>query len=381
MKQENLLPVAVAVLVIITLFLMAGKKAGWLENDFQVSIAAETVESKTITDFITANGKIQPVSEVKIIPEVSGEIVQLLVEEGDKVREGDLLCVINSEASVAEAREQLVKTKIYAPVSGIISVLNIKKGEHVVGTNRYPGTEMMVIADADKMEVQVELNENDIVKVVLNDTALIEVDAYLHRKFKGVVTEIANSAYTEGTTAGQMANFGVKIFLLRESYDDLISSGAGNFCPFRPGMEATIDVITETRENVISVPVAAVTTRMENEEAGEDLTESETDLLQRKKWKEVVFIYKGGIVKQVEVETGIRNNARIQILKGLHAGDEVIVTPYNVINKKLKNNMKVKAVSKEELFKPNNTEQTWVSIPSKPKIYHWLLSREIFSSF
>ncbi|MFW6257193.1 MAG: efflux RND transporter periplasmic adaptor subunit [Prolixibacteraceae bacterium] len=334
MKQENLLPVAVAVLVIITLFLMAGKKAGWLENDFQVSIAAETVESKTITDFITANGKIQPVSEVKIIPDVSD-----------------------------------------------ISALNVKKGEHVVGTSRFPDTEMMVITDPDKMEVQVELSEYDVVKVALNDTALIEVDSYLQRKFKGVVTAIANSARTEETVTGQMVNFDVKIYLLRESYDDLIGSAAGNFYPFRPGMQATVDIITEIREHVISVPVGAVTTRMENEEAGEGSIGSETDLLQHKKWKEVVFVYSGGRVKQVEVETGIQNNARIQILKGLNAGDEVIVAPYNIINKKLKNNMKAKAVSKEELFSASATEQSRFLIPSKSKIYHWLLSREIFSSF
>ena len=425
MKQKYILPLAIAVLVIITILLVVGKKAGWFGNDFQVSVATETVESKTITEFITANGKIQPETEVKISPDVSGEIIQLPVEEGDEVSEGDLLCIIkpdmyisalnraeaslnsskarlaqaeaqlieremafkrakklfdneaipvsdfesaeasykvaqaevraakfavkSAEASVAEAREQLVKTKIYAPISGTISALNVEKGERVVGTNMYAGTEMMVVADLDKMEVQVEVNENDIVKVALKDTALVEVDAYLQRKFKGIVTEIANSAKIEGTATDQVTNFDVKVFLLRESYEDLIDSLAGNFHPFRPGMSATVDIMTETRANVISVPIAAVTTRVEAED--ENSGENNSDPMQQEERQEVVFVHNDGVVNQVVVETGIQDNTSIQIVEGLKSGDQVVVAPYNAINSTLKDSMRVKIVSMEELFK------------------------------
>ena len=323
--------------------LVVGKKAGWFGQDYTISVSTETVESKTLTEFITANGKIQPETEVKISPDVSGEIIQLYVEEGNEVKAGDPLCVIkpdmyvsalnraeaalnsskarlaqaeaqqieremaykrakqlyesgaipvsefesaeasykvaqaevraaefsvkSAEASVSEASEQLTKTKIYAPISGTISALNVEKGERVVGTNMYAGTEMMVVADLDRMEVQVEVNENDIVKVALGDTALVEVDAYFQRKFKGLVTEIANSASVAGTATDQVTNFDVKVFLLHDSYADLIDSTSGNIYPFRPGMSATVDILTETRENVISVPISAVTTRLVNEKA------------------------------------------------------------------------------------------------------------------
>ena len=427
MKQKTLLPVAIGFLIIVIALVVIGKREGWFGNDFEIRVAAEKVESKTITEFITANGKIQPETEVKISPDVSGEIIELPVEEGDEVEAGDLLCVIkpdmyisalnraeaslnsskarqaqteaqlieremaynrarqlyesgaipvsdfesaeasykvaqaevraaefavkSAEASVAEAREQLVKTKIYAPLSGIISALNVEKGERVVGTNMYAGTEMMVVADLDKMEVQVEVNENDIVKVALNDTALVEVDAYLQRKFKGVVTEIANSASVQGTATDQVTNFDVKVFLLHDSYDDLIDSVAGNFYPFRPGMSATVDILTETRENVISVPISAVTTRVENKEASEENGKKETMLTEREERKEVVFVHGSGMVRQTEVETGIQDNTSIEILEGLQAGDEVVVAPYNAINKTLKDSMKVQVVSEKELFK------------------------------
>src|SRR5690606_38273577 len=170
--------------------------------------------------------------------------------------------VKSAEASVAEALEQLTKTRIFSPISGTISALNVEKGERVVGTSMMTGTEMMVVADLDKMEVQAEVNENDIVKVSLNDTAFIEVDAYLNRKFKGLVTEIANSAKISGAATDQVTNFDVKVLLLHESYADLIDSTRNRMYPFRPGMSATVDIITNTRENVISVPIAAVATRI-----------------------------------------------------------------------------------------------------------------------
>lgn len=426
MKQKKLLPYAIGLVVVAIIFLVVGKKQGWFGQDFTVSVSAEKVESKTITEFITANGKIQPETEVKISPDVSGEIIELPVEEGDEVVQGDLLCIIkpdmyesalnraeaalnsskarqaqaeaqlieretafkrakqlyegeaipvsefesaeaaykvaqaevraaefsvkSAEASVEEAEEQLIKTKIYAPISGTISALNVEKGERVVGTSMMVGTEMMVVADLEKMEVQVEVNENDIVKVALNDTALVEVDAYLQRKFKGIVTEIANSASVSGTATDQVTNFDVKVFLLKESYEDLIDSVAGNYYPFRPGMSASVDILTETREDVISVPISAVTTRALNEDKEEGEEVKNTGAVDDE-MATVVFLHNEGIVKQVNVKTGIQDNTSIEILEGLENGDEVIVAPYNAVSKTLKDSMQVKVVSEEELFK------------------------------
>ena len=268
--------------------------------------------------------------------------------------------VKSAEASVAEAQEQLTKTKIYAPISGTISSLLVEKGERVVGTSMMVGTEMMTVADLEKMEVQVEVNENDIVKVMKGDTALVEVDAYLSRKFKGVVTEIANSASTSGATADQVTNFDVKVLLLKDSYTDLIDPTTGNLYPFRPGMSATVDILTETRANVISVPISAVTTRIKKEGGGtvevkgeeETTTDSADDkVADREEKQEVVFIVNGDRVKKVEVETGIQDNNSIEILSGLKVGDQVVTAPYNIVNRTLKDSMMVKVVSEEELFK------------------------------
>lgn len=438
MKQKKILPYAIGLVVIAIIVLVVGKKQGWFGKEFNVSIATETVKSETLTEFITANGKIQPETEVKISPDVAGEIVQLYVEEGDEVVIGDLLCVIkpemyesalnraeatlnsskarlaqaeaqqierklaydrskklfksgtipvsefetaeavykvsesevkaaeysvkSAEATVSEAKEQLTKTKIYAPISGTVAALNVEQGERVVGTSMMIGTEMMVVADLDRMEVQVEVNENDIVKVAKYDTALVEVDAYLNRKFKGIVTEIANSASTTGATADQVTNFDVKVFLLQESYEDLIDVAAGNLYPFRPGMSATVDILTETREDVISVPISSVTTRIKKEGGGtaevKDETvaetasgdEEEVKVVEREEKQEVVFIYSEGRVKKVEVKTGIQDNNSIEILEGIAVGDEIVVAPYNAINKTLKDSMQVKKVKEEELF-------------------------------
>lgn len=438
MKQKKILPYTIGLFIVAIIVLVVGKKAGWFGQEYSISVATQKVESKTITELITANGKIQPETEVKISPDVAGEIVELYVEEGDEVKAGDPLCVIkpdiyisalnraeatlnsskarlaqaeaqqieqelafkrakqlydggaipvsefetaeanykvaqsevnaaqfsvkSADASVSEARENLTKTRIYAPISGTISALNVEKGERVVGTNMYAGTEMMVVADLDRMEVEVEVNENDIVKVSKHDTALVEVDAYLQRKFKGIVTEIANSASTTGTTTDQVTNFDVKVFLLSDSYADLIDSTTGNIYPFRPGMSATVDIQTETRYNVISVPISAVTTRVKKEDGGtmeaggetkQNINEegSEDNTVEREEKQEVIFVYKDGLVRKVEVKTGIQDNNSIEILEGLSVGDEVVTAPYNAINKSLKDSMQVKKVTEEELFK------------------------------
>lgn len=437
MKQKKILPYLIGLVVVAIIFLVIGKKKGWFGEDFTISVATQKVESKTITEFITANGKIQPETEVKISPDVAGEIVELYVEEGDEVAQGKLLCVIkpeiyisavnrseaavnsakarlaqakaqlierelsykrskelydkgtipvaefetaeaaykvaesevmaaeysvrSAEASLSEAQEQLTKTKIYAPIPGTISALNVEKGERVVGTSMMSGTDMMTVADLEKMEVQVEVNENDIVKVMKGDTALVEVDAYLNRKFKGIVTEIANSASTTGTTADQVTNFDVKVLLLKDSYADLIQPEEGNRYPFRPGMSATVDILTETRDNVISVPISAVTTRIKKEGGGTEEIAEETETATptetteesatREEKQEVVFVLNGDRAKKVEVTTGIQDNASIEILKGLAEGDQVITAPYNAINRTLKDSMLVKVVKEEELFK------------------------------
>ncbi|MEE4286753.1 MAG: efflux RND transporter periplasmic adaptor subunit [Mariniphaga sp.] len=428
MKQKKLLPFAIGLLVVIIGLLVVGKKAGWIGEEFAISVTTQKVESKTITEFITANGKIQPETEVKISPDVSGEIIELYVAEGDQVKAGDPLCVIkpdmyisalnraeaalnsskarlaqaeaqqierelafkrakqlfdsntipvsefeaaqaafkvaqsevraaefsvkSAEASVEEAREQLIKTRIFAPIPGTISALNVEKGERVVGTSMMVGTEMMVVADLDRMEVQAEVNENDIVKVTLNDTALIEVDAYLNRKFKGVVTEIANSAKVSGTTTDQVTNFDVKVLLLHESYSDLIDSTSRRLYPFRPGMSATVDILTNTRENVISVPIAAVTTRVLDEKKEEEQTPGvQSELSKPDERTEVVFLQRDGRAWQLPVKTGIQDNVSIEITEGLNEGDEVIVAPYNAISKTLKDSIAVKVVTEEELFK------------------------------
>ncbi len=442
MKNRKILPYAIGLLVIAIVVLIVGKKMGWFGKEFTISVATEKVEAKTLTEFITANGKIQPETQVKISPDVSGEVIELYVEEGDEVVKGDLLCVIkpemyvsalnraeatlnsskarlaqteaqqierelaynrskqlfdsntipksefesaqaaykvaqaevkaaqfsvkSAEATVSESQEQLTKTKIYAPISGTISALNIEKGERVVGTSMMIGTEMMIVANLNKMEVQVDVNENDIVKVAKFDTALIEVDAYLNRKFKGVVTEIANSASTVGATADQVTNFEVKVLLLSESYEDLIDSVTKNYYPFRPGMSAAVDILTESRENILTVPISAVTTRIKlkdggtrevsdevktNANAGAELTVDSGKSTVKEEKQEVVFVIEGGRVKKVEVKTGIQDNTSIQIAEGLKSGDEVVIAPFNAINKTLKDSMLVKVMTEEELFK------------------------------
>ena len=442
MKNKKILPYAIGVLVLAIVLLVVGKKMGWFGKEFTISVAAESVKKTTLTEFITANGKIQPETQVKISPDVSGEVIELYVEEGGEVQAGDLLCVIkpemyvsalnraeatlnsskarlaqteaqqierelafkrakqlfdkstipvsefetaqaaykvaqaevkaaeysvkSAEATVAESREQLTKTKIYAPISGTVAALNIEKGERVVGTSMMIGTEMMIVADLNKMEVRVEVNENDIVKVTLLDTALIEVDAYLNRKFKGIVTEIANSASTVGATADQVTNFEVKVLLLSESYADLIDTASNNLYPFRPGMSAAVEILTESRANVLTVPISAVTTRIKikgggTKEVSDEVkteTEAETEstsstekVVEQDEKQEVVFVLNGDRVKKVEVKTGIQDNTNIQILEGLKETDEVVIAPFNAINKTLKDSMLVKKVTEEELFK------------------------------
>ncbi|MBN2615415.1 MAG: efflux RND transporter periplasmic adaptor subunit [Bacteroidales bacterium] len=272
--------------------------------------------------------------------------------------------VKNAEAQLQQAEDNLNRTTIYAPNNGTVSQLNVEVGERVTGASQFSsGTEIMSIANLDVMEATVEVNENDIVQVALNDTAIIEVDAYLDHPFKGIVTQIATSANTTGTSVDQVTNFDVKIRILKSSYTDLIKPKNPIPSPFRPGMSATVDIQTQRADNVLSVPIQAVTTRstekkvaLPNSEkrAREKMKENKTttakeDVAQAKT-QEYVFLYDNGVAKLQKVKTGIQNNMYIEILEGLKAGQEVITAPYELVSKKLKNGEEVKKVSQKELF-------------------------------
>lgn len=440
------------------IFVIVGKKSGWIGKSSEIKVSTDFVTKKTIVETVSANGKIQPEVEVKISPDVSGEIIDLYVKEGDQVKKGDLLAkinpdfylsnldkmeatvntskanlayaksslatfqaqyvnskssydrnktlyesgaisasewdaaksaydvavanldgakesvkasefnVISAQASLKEANDNLTKTSVYAPVSGTISILSVEKGERVVGTSQFSGTEMMRIANLNEMEVNVSVNENDIVRVKIGDTANVEVDAYLNRKFKGIVTEISNSANnatTTSTSIDQVTNFDVKIRILRESYTDLLSKTDTNASPFRPGMSATVDIRTKRVTNTLAVQIQAVTSREDttlikdntkdakNVHSTDNNKQTASDKSLKEKdgeAKEFVFLYVDGVVKKQKVKTGIQDNTYIEILEGLTEKQEVVVAPYKAISKLLKDGNKVKKVDKKDIF-------------------------------
>jgi len=267
--------------------------------------------------------------------------------------------VSSARASLKEAKENLNRTTIYAPNAGTVSKLNIEVGERVTGASQFSaGTEIMRIANLDVLEVNVEVNENDIVRVSMLDTAIIEVDAYLNREFKGLVTEIATSANTVGVSADQVTNFDVKIMMLKDSYADLIKTNSAISSPFRPGMSATVEIETETAVNILTVAIQAVTTRADTsgriksarEKREEESVEKDKGVEEDKEIIEYVFVLKNDKAKLVKVSTGIQNNTFIQITEGLEVGDEVIVAPYRAVSKTLKNNDDVEKVDKKDLF-------------------------------
>ena len=450
MKKKRIIRYSIIGVIVLVILLAVGKKTGCIGKKETIEVAVEKAVKRTIIETVSASGKIQPEVEVKISPDVSGEVVELLVKEGDKVKKGDLLAKIkpdiyesnyeqmqaalnsqkaneanakarlaqvnaqyinaklsferneslwkqtvisqseydaaksayevakeevtaaeqsykasqynvqSTNATVKEAATNLSKTNIFAPVDGTISKLSIEQGERVVGTTQFAGTEIMRIADLNEMEVNVSVNENDIVRVKLGDTALIDVDAYLNRKFKGIVTEIANSADVTGLTTDQVTNFNVKIRILRETYLDLLDAKRPNSSPFRPGMSATVDVQTETVVNMLSVPIQAVTVREDSAAKAAAKTKDEkpqtdeakqTDTKkEHKAAQEYVFVYNDGKVKMVKVKTGIQDNMYIQIKTGITESDEIVTAPYNAISKSLKDNSVVKKVDKKELF-------------------------------
>lgn len=259
--------------------------------------------------------------------------------------------VESSKASLKEAQENLFKTTIIAPNDGTVSKLSVEKGERVTGASQFSaGTEIMRIANLESMEVNVEVNENDIVRVSLNDTCLIEVDAYLDKKFKGIVTEISTSANTVGVSADQITNFNVKIRILPESYHEMVDTASVIRSPFRPGMSATVDIQTETVYKVLSVPIQSVTTRADTSGVVKEEDANIEVAAAKEEVKEYVFLNKSGKAFMQEVKTGVQDNTNIEIKSGLEEGQEVITGPYRAISKRLKNDDVIKVVDKKDLY-------------------------------
>ena len=427
-----------AVVVIVALVVVAKRN-----NNDETKVAVEKCARHTITETVSASGKIYPETEVKIAPEVSGEVIMLHVQEGDSVHKGDVLVKINpaiynsmvnqaaatveqtratannskemmaqaqsqyelalatynrnkklygqkvisqlefeqgeasfksakatleasraslsggtygiqsAQAGLSQAQENLQKTTIVAPVDGIISELNTKKGERVVGTAQMAGTDMLTIADMSRIEVRVDVSETDISKVKIGDTTIIDADAYRNRKFKGIVSKIgvssAKSSLTSssGSSSDQVTNYTVHILILPSSYEDLSAHmGKGKF-PFKPGMSASVEIQTNRQENIMSVPVNAVTTRdwpdsLKNKNTGM----SANDI------RQIVFVYNSAAqnVTIRDVKTGLQDNKYLEITDGLKEGEEVVTAPFGAIARTLNDKTKVKIVDKDKLF-------------------------------
>jgi HlyD family secretion protein len=265
--------------------------------------------------------------------------------EGAKAnKESAYFNVQSANATVKEAKDNLGRTTIYAPADGTISSLDVELGERVLGTQQMTGTELLRVANLNNMEVEVDVNENDIVKINIGDSTKIQVDAYLKKEFKGIVTSISNSA-SAATTADQVTNFKVKVRILKESYQDLLEGKPATYSPFRPGMTATVDIITERKEKVIGVPISAVviksdttaTKSYEIEDEGEDKKVAPKN---DKKF-ECVFVKVGNKAKIRIVKTGIQDDTNIEVVSGLKKGDVVIVGPYTTVTKDLNSGDKV----------------------------------------
>lgn len=459
-KKSKLLRWLIIAVVVLMVMAVIGKQAGWFGGPDRKEVVVEKAMVRNITEVVSASGKIQPETQVKISPDVSGEIVELNVKEGDRVTKGQLLvrilpdiyisyveraeAAVNSSkanlenarsrgiqaesqlararanydrnkqlfdeklisaneweqvkstyevakaeldaarqsisaadfgvqsaaASLKESNDNLRKTSIFAPVTGTISKLNVEKGERVVGTSQMAGTEMMTLADLNEMEVNVEVNENDIVRVHLGDTADVEVDAYLDKKFSGVVTEVANSANVTGVSTDQVTNFTVKVRILRESYITLVDSLHPDRGVFQPGMSATVDIRTRKAESVVTVPIQSVTTRdtlvggsMAEKDAEGSGNENDDEALvaesdavaaePEKKEVECVFVLENDVVRLRAVTTGLQDNTHIEIKSGLKAGERVVTAPYSAISRGLKDNDPVELVKKDQLYSGN----------------------------
>ena len=435
-----------SVLLLVVLVVMS--KTGVFGKKEGTKVTAEKAAKRIIIEVVNASGKVYPEVEVKVSPDISGEITELTVQEGDTVKKGQLLARIyadiysiqrdqasfgvdqskaqvanskagldalqaqldqaqknydmqkklfddkvisksefnvaeanfktakanynagvqnikgvsasvqSAEASLNRANKDLGKTTIIAPMDGVVSLLNVKKGERVAGNSFNVGTEILRIANMDKIEVRVDVGENDIPKVKLGDSALVTIDAYSDRKFKGLVTQIAssnNGASSQSAlaaTTNDVTQYKVYVRLLPESYRDLLGKG---IFPFRPGMSATADIQTKTQLNVLSVPINAVTTRDKNDVVVNKDDKEASDINAPAPSLDdldvVVFILGAdGKVKKVPVKTGIQDINYIEITEGLKEGDEVVTGPYDIVSKTLKDSVEVKKVDKKELF-------------------------------
>lgn len=278
---------------------------------------------------------------------------QANLESAEQSVKGAQYTVQSAEATLKEMRTDLRRTTVLAPASGTVSMLNIEQGERVVGTGMMGGTELLRIANLNAMEVQVDVSENDVLRVALKDSVDIEVDAYLGRKFKGLVYQIANSATNSGTTAltsDQVTNFVVKIRIDPVSYQDLI--GPNKKYPFRPGMSASVEINTHTEPNVLSVPIQSVTTReKEDKKKGKEGKFVKNDSNPEDEVFEVIFIAEADTVRMAKVKTGIQDDSYIQILEGLEEGEDVIIGPYSAVSKKLKEGDEIRIVDEEDLYK------------------------------
>jgi HlyD family secretion protein len=280
--------------------------------------------------------------EQKTISESDFEMAQVEYNVAKSALDASMASLSSQQAALNEARDQLTKTTIYAPMDGIVTKLNIEKGERVVGTGQFEGTAIMTVSNLKQMEVVVDVNENDIVKVAAGDSCLIEVDAYLKTKFRGVVTQVANSAKNTGVSADQITNFEVKVLILPESYAGLISRGKENEYPFRPGMSATVDIQTETKANVITIPVQSVAIRTDS--VKHDSLKVTTKPVDQELRKEVVFVVNNGKIEQRDVKPGIQDSRYIEIISGLKQDEQVVSGPYSAISRKLSDGMEVEVV-------------------------------------
>jgi HlyD family secretion protein len=442
----------IIIIAIIIIFSLILKKSGAFGDTDSLRVAVDTASERSIIQSVSASGKIYPETEVKIKPDVSGEIVELPILEGDSVVKGQLLVRINqsiynsavqqaeasmnqsrasvnnaremveqakaqmnrtqnnynrnkqlfqdkvisrmeyeqseadylsakanyeassasvsggnygvtgAQANVSQARENLRRTIITAPTSGIISQLLVKKGERVVGTAQMDGTQIMTIADLGKMEVRVDVSETDISKVNIGDTSLIEVDAYRNQKFKGIVSKISvssvqlNASSAATVSTDQVTNYTVHILILPESYASIRNQlGKGKF-PFKPGMTAGVEIQTQRESGILTVPINAVTTRdwpdslKKKKDADASLGTSDI--------RQVVFVYDAATktVKLRDVKTGIQDNEHIQILSGLKKGEVIVAAPYGIITRDLADKKKVKIVPKDQIFEAKKDE-------------------------
>jgi HlyD family secretion protein len=430
MSKSKIYWISGIAIVLIAVLLVLAKSGVIGKKEEGIEIETAEADEITIVETVSATGKIQPEIEVKISSEVSGEIIDLPVKEGQVVKKGQLLVRINPDlytsgynrtisnlsgtkaglsqadasfkeakasydrskllyekgiisrsdwdkavasfevakankesayynvqsanATVKEAKDNLGRTTIYAPADGTISSLGVELGERVLGTQQMTGTEILRVANLDNMEVEVDVNENDIVKVSIGDSTNIQVDAYLKKEFKGIVTSISNSA-SSATTADQVTNFKVKVRILKESYQDLLEGKPANFSPFRPGMTATVDIITTRKEKVVGVPISAVVVK--NDTTATQKTEMKVEgddkkvMAKNDKKFECVFVKQGDKAKLRVIKTGIQDDTNIEVVSGLKKGDVVIVGPYTTVTKDLKPGDKVMAKKAPEKSK------------------------------